>query len=96
MVAVRSDKPALERQARMRDRLARRDHGELRHPVERRQLTLAEEFERVVVLDLGHDVLGQQIGRDGGGRRNAADAAGETRPMLLGSVADRRDNAPDR
>ena len=42
IVAVRSDRPFVEVDARLRDRLARRHHRELRHAVQRRDLALVE------------------------------------------------------
>lgn len=47
----------------MRDRLARRDHAELRDPIHRRHLPLVEILQRVVILDFGDHLLRELVGR---------------------------------
>ena len=72
------------------DRRARGHHGELRNAVERGELTLLEMLERVEVLDLGGDFLGQLFRRRSlGDRAEAADPLLETVPVGSNAVAER-------
>src|SRR2546427_12002123 len=54
-------KTARERKARLRDRLARGDHGELRHAVHEGELALVEMLARIEALHLGDDLLDELI-----------------------------------
>jgi hypothetical protein len=78
----------------MRDGFACGHHRELRYPVEHRQLPIVEMLARIEILDLGHDLVGQQVGRNDCGLGDAADATLEARPIGRGGMSDGGDDAP--
>src|SRR5690606_9796041 len=72
---------------------ARRHEGELRHPVERRELALVKMVGRPVVLDLRHHLAGQQFRRHQRRLPDAAASLGQRIPVGLGPQAYGRNNA---
>jgi hypothetical protein len=49
---------------------------------------------RIEILDLGDDLVGQQVGRNDRGLGDAADAAHQARPIGRGGMSDGGDDAP--
>ena len=84
----------VEGNRRLRDRLARGHHRELRDAVERGKLTLLEMLERVEILDLGGNLLGQLFRRRSQcDRPDSVDTLLEVGPVGGGRVPKRRDGA---